>query len=394
MTALQQFPEVVARDYAYIPEYIGELIEDTTQRETVSVEGALLAKANKDMLAFTQYTFPQYKADQFHQSVAGYLNQVVLGDIKNLMLFAPPQHGKLLAHETSILTANGWRKHGDLCVGDYVFGRNGQPVKVIALSKDMMGDIEVEFTDGAIIGCHHNHEWAVFDRTKHSAYRNQSFIYETKYMQNEGVWYGEAGKRGNRAKFQVDANVAVQMPDASLPIPPYVLGVWLGDGTANKNCITYHPEDSAIVEEFERLGFAETSLCVHKQTGIYTSYSRSLYAELRWSSVWDNKHIPDIYYATSIKQRLELLAGLIDSDGHAYQKNGRTTFSNTNEILVSDIAKLIATLGWRTSIVKYKPTTSTSGIVGKKPCYQVGFNPNLEIPCILKRKHSNELSPQ
>ncbi|MFV2044342.1 MAG: phage terminase large subunit [Anaerolineales bacterium] len=94
MTALQQFPEAVARDYAYIPEYIGEFIEDTTLRETVSVEGALLAKANKDMLAFTQYTFPQYKADPFHQSVAGYLDKVVKEEIKNLMLFAPPQSGK------------------------------------------------------------------------------------------------------------------------------------------------------------------------------------------------------------------------------------------------------------------------------------------------------------
>jgi len=94
MTASQQFPEVVAREYDYIPDYIGEFTEDTTLRETVSVRGALLAKANKDMLAFTQYTFPQYKADEYHKNVAGHLNDVVLGDTMNLMLFAPPQTGK------------------------------------------------------------------------------------------------------------------------------------------------------------------------------------------------------------------------------------------------------------------------------------------------------------
>lgn len=94
MTASQQFPEVVERDFAYVPEHILDFTEDTTQRETVSVQGALLAKANKDMLAFTQYTFPQYKTDAYHKNVADHLNEVVLGDIKNLMLFAPPQTGK------------------------------------------------------------------------------------------------------------------------------------------------------------------------------------------------------------------------------------------------------------------------------------------------------------
>ena len=350
--------------------------------------------ARRRLLHYTTYTYNAYLVDSGQITIAKYLQQILTGKIKRLMIFAPPQHGKLIAHSVPVLTTKGWVTHGELKIGDYVFNKDGFPTEVLAISEDGEANQEIEFTNGETITCHARHEWPVFDRTKNSNHRNCMFKYETKQMRDQGVWYGEHGKRGGRAKFQVDVNVPVQMPEINLSIHPYILGFWLGDGSTGKNCITYHPDDMDVVEKFEDLGIKETTLVKHSKTGIFTSYFRSLYSLLKNNPVWNNKHIPDVYFTASIEQRLELLAGLIDSDGYVYRKNGRTVFSNTNERLVQDVVRLIATLGWRTTVSKTAPKLSSFGIQGKKDVYQVTFNPDLPLPVVLKRKRNGKLNPR
>jgi len=352
--------------------------------------------ARTHMIGYTQYTFPGYITDPFHEDVCNAIDRVVFDDhpdghISHLMLFAPPQHGKQCAHETPILTTKGWKIHGDLQIGDHVFGRYGQPVKVVALSKDSMADFGVEFTDGAIIKCHSRHEWIVFERGGHrSVYR----CLETGEIEANGVWMGERNTRGGRARYQIDENIAIEFEQQDLPIHPYILGVWLGDGTKNKNCITHSPKDYKIIDKIERLGIERTAFSIHPETGVFTSYFRRLYKLLKENELFDNKNIPEIYKCSSLDQRIELLAGLIDTDGYIYHKNGRTTISTADERLRDDIADLIRSLGWRATIVRYEPTTSSSGIVGRKPVYQISFNPTLDIPCALERKRPKKLNPK
>ena len=70
---------------------------------------------------------------------------------KILILSMPPQHGKLCSDDTPVLTPNGWKTHGELKIGDYVFGRNGDPVKVTnILNENGVANYEVEFVDGLI----------------------------------------------------------------------------------------------------------------------------------------------------------------------------------------------------------------------------------------------------
>jgi predicted phage terminase large subunit-like protein len=64
------------------------------------------------------------------------------------------------------LTHNGWKTHGDLKAGDYVYNPNGNLVKVLAVSKKDIANMAIEFTNGEIIYCHENHEWTVFNRNK------------------------------------------------------------------------------------------------------------------------------------------------------------------------------------------------------------------------------------
>lgn len=70
------------------------IMEQHVIRERDDEHSDILHDAREKILMFTQYTFPQYKADPFHVHVAKHLDLVVKGEIKNLMLFAPPQHGK------------------------------------------------------------------------------------------------------------------------------------------------------------------------------------------------------------------------------------------------------------------------------------------------------------
>jgi hypothetical protein len=310
------------------------------------------------------------------------------------MIFSPPQHGKLCSNSTIVYTKDCIKKHGDLRVGDYVFGRNGQSVKVLAISEEMMADRKVIFTDGSEIVCHENHEWLVYDRLGD---RNVEMVVTTKEIESMGVWLGEH-KRGGRARFQVDANTCIDFEERVLLLHPYVLGVWLGDGKSSYPTICYHPKDRGTIDKIVGLGYKELAVYTHKITGVLYSVfgnreNKDVLDKLKEMNLINNKHIPDEYIFSSVEQRLELLAGLIDTDGYVYQKNGRVTFSNANKILIDDVAKLVVSLGWRYSISEFEPVKSSSGIQGKQVVYQLCFNPTCDIPTALERKKIIKIKP-
>lgn len=130
----------------------------------------------------------------------------------------------------------------------------------------------------------------------------------------------------------------------------------------------------------------------HKQTQVLTTSFNNLWKDLKRAGVtsspgnWCNKFIPDVYFIAPIKERLQLLAGLIDTDGYVYSKNGRHVFTTAEKSLANDFVKLISTFGWRATVVKELPKISSSGIVGKKPYWVISFNPDIPIPCRLVRK--------
>jgi len=345
--------------------------------------------AKEHLIDFSIAINPSYQDTWFHEALAEVLERAILkveqGEDVRIIIECPPQHGKEISHETPILTTRGWITHGEIKVGDYVYGRDGSPVRVKNIWEEVMSEYDVEFSDGTIIQCHGNHEWVVFDRKQ----RKERTL-ETKYMASQQVWNGVYGSRGGRGRFQVDSNVPISGKKIDLPIPPYTLGAWLGDGTSTSNCITHHPLDFQTAERIEKDGFKQTAKSVHKDTGCIRAGFKTLYARLKNEKLFNNKRIPDVYFRSSIKQRLELLAGLIDTDGYVYQKNGRIVFSGCDKKLIDDVRRLIISLGMRVSKCSFKPILSSSGIQGKKIVYQLGFNPNMEIPTVIPRKKINK----
>lgn len=372
----------------------------------VKQEQAERVLARRRLLPFIKRINPDYDPGWVHADICQRLEKfaeaIEQKKSPRLMIFMPPRHGKLLADDTPMLTANrGWVAHGDLLVGDYVFHPSGRPVEVLAVSDKAPADWVVTFSNGQRIRCHGAHEWTVFDRAmaKERTVETQWFRRTTKFGHEAAVM--SAG----RCMYQLPAVGTVDFPphaDVEYPVHPYVLGAWLGDGSRGKGCITHDPRDEAVAERVEALGYARTARCVHADTGVVTTYFSGprpgvlgpLLRGLRELEVDQDKHIPEIYLRAPRSVRLDLLAGLIDTDGHCEAHTGRVRFTTSDLKLAHGVVDLATTLGFRPYMTVEQPKLSSSGIQGRKEYYVVGFQPTLLIPCVLERKRPRRFAPQ
>lgn len=324
--------------------------------------------------------------------IADALQQLEKREIELLTISLPPGVGKALANDTPILTRDGWKRHGDLQVGDEVIGMDGRFKKVVAVHPKCQLDCLVEFTNGEKIVCHENHEWLVHDRARHIE-EERDYIAETKYLESRKLHSGgEEGHRGHRLIMQLPYRKYVCGVEKELPLDPYTFGVWLGDG-ANKNPrICCAPKDKCVIDRIVANGHPIRWSTVHKGTGVLY-FDFDMRRQLQSMGMCHSrkiipKHIPECYLTASVRQRLELLAGLIDTDGTLCGSKYQFT---TSEIELRDtFADLVSTFGWRVSVSEHAPCVSSTGVHARRPYFVVGFTPDCEIPCELERKRNKE----
>lgn len=297
-----------------------------------------------------------------------------------------PGTGKLVENDTKVFTRQGWKKHGDLVVGDEVVGLDGKYKKVLHVFPKDMADYEVTFTNGEVIRCHGNHEWVVYDR--HRPDWKHPIIKTTKQMASVKLDTGTPGKRGHRYFYQLPLAMPVEGDVLDLPVDPYVLGMWLGDGTTTKPAITIGNRDRVLVYEMAKRGYHIRH--IYEQIGCKRYEFYKLGDDLHKLGLCNYHHtipkfIPEMYLRASIQQRLALLAGLIDTDG-TKDRATRYTYSTTSENLRDSVCQLISSFGWRYSMSLEHPKMSSSGILGRKVVYIISFTPDLKIPCRVPRK--------
>lgn len=338
------------------------------------------AAARKRLINFARYMQPDLVLEPFHVVYYTLLDKFAHGEIKKMIVQMPPQHGKEISDNQIVATTKGIKKHGDLIVGDYVFGRDGTPVKVLWVSEKTRSEYVVSFSDGAKIECHGNHEWTVYNR-----FRQKEETIETKHMASSTIYNGD-GKRGSRYKYQVDSNVCVMFDSRNVDLDPYVLGAWLGDGDSSCGIIHIGNNDVEII------GNSTYKFKESKGTTTRKFYSPELNILLKNNGLIKNKHVPDMYKYNSVEVRKNVIAGLIDTDGYVYHRNGRITISNTNKRIIDDAAFILRSLGQSVVVCEFKPRVSSSGIVGKKIVYQLCFNPTMTFPTKVKRKKITKLS--
>jgi len=147
----------------------------------------------------------------------------------------------------------------------------------------------------------------------------------------------------------------LMLPEANLPIAPYFLGVWLGDGSSYSSAIT--TADPDLIPEIEQAGYFVRSLKSHPykyavddENGKAVSrWQPGMTGRLRALGLLLNKHIPAAYLRASEQQRRALLAGLLDSDG-TVNRFGAVEFTTTNPQLAKDVYELVSSLGFRPSL--------------------------------------------
>lgn len=319
------------------------------------------------------------------------LQDLADGKIDFLGVSLPPRVGKLVSDDTPVLTRNGWKNHGDLVVGDEVISPRGEFVKVTHVFPKNVANVRVHFTDGTYVDVHENHEWVVYNR-----HRNRFDLLETKEMM-EDFETGTPSKRGHRYHYQLPCKNFVEGEHKKLPVEPYTLGAWLGDGRNNYPDICCSKEDYPIVEGVIADGYPVAWHTTHKDTGVEYFGFRGLRTGLQklgmcHSKRRTEKYIPQEYLTASIYQRMQLLAGLLDTDGCLVREEHRYQFTTAEERLKDDFISLVSTFGWRCHVTEVEPHTSSSGIVGKRKYWVICFNPTCFIPCRLERKQLHEFS--
>lgn len=288
----------------------------------------------------------------------------------------------MLHNDTPMLTANrGWTSHRGLKPGDSVFAPSGEAVRVIAVTETFTdGDCyEVEFSDGVKLVAGAQHLWRL--RRKHrrrvsgSSERVVDFTEETA---DTAAMYA-ALRRGER--LDVGVSEPLVYPVQQLPIHPYVLGAWLADGASSNGAIVCG--DQEVFDEIERLGQPVGHNIAPGKPNCTTRTLYGLVTKLRECGVLNAKHIPHQYCIASIHQRMELLRGLMDCDGHCNAR-GTATFSSKHEHLAQSVYDLAASLALRPRIGKYAHKSGPyDGYVFWQVRFQAHANAN---PFKLKRK--------
>lgn len=299
-------------------------------------------------------------------------------------------------------TPDGRRKWGDLRVGDLLFAEDGSPTKIVAIyPQGIQAIYRITFDDGSSTLAGMEHLWKVrgcierrylgmerpewpparakWDRARKNLTDDGYAVLSTKELIERGV---VAHSYNGRNQFEIPLHGAVQWPESDLPIDPYLMGVWLGDG--NKGQSRYDKPYQEVEDEIRSRGYQTK----RHPDGIAVSIQGAKQAFLSVGEVFDcgshERYIPDVYKRSSVEQRRDLLRGLMDTDG-CIGTNGHCEFSTTSKRLADDVVWLVRSLGGKASIadaVKKGWYRDADGDrVECRDCYRVSvaidFNPFL-----------------
>ncbi len=308
--------------------------------------------------------------------------------------------GKALALDTAVPTPTGWTTMGQLQPGDQVFGGNGEPCRVKAVSPIYLGNTchKLTFDDRTEIVADASHRWVTWSQSERS--RENRFNKRVKDGLNVRVLpnpsvkttAGIAETIRHRTPGYTECNHAIAVAslnplEARLPIDPYVLGAWLGDGTSTEATLTVGLEDQAhFHQEFLKRGYPLGPRSVptvfsignvgqvRNTKGQYCD-NGSFKCRLRSLGVLADKHIPMPYLRASACQRLELLRGLMDTDGTCSER-GQAELCLCSKSLADDATELIASLG-----IKVWQTASPAALYGRVvgTCYRIRFEAALQV---------------
>ena len=255
--------------------------------------------------------------------------------------------GKALSLDSQVLMADGKFEYIDnIRVGDCIIGDDGKETTVIDVMRhDHLKFYRVEFTDNTTVDACEDHLWRV--KKKGS---KEFEVLSTKEI--EGI------KVNGSYQYEIPLVEPVELPQQDLPLDPYLLGVFLGDGHFTKNgtisLAVGFDELKGLKKYLPRWNtLYDKGTCFKVVFKQFKDIIKSMGLN---GMVRDNKFIPDAYLISSIEDRLELLRGLMDTDGTVSTRVSGTTsvsFCNQNKNLIDGVVQLVQSLGGMASVYHY-----------------------------------------
>lgn len=249
-----------------------------------------------------------------------------------------------------VYTPEGVKSWGDIKVGDKLYGTYGNITTVTDIPFDGIADTyRITLRDGRIVYASDDHIWNVIRaNTGKVLHLNTKYLYEHYISKRKPSWRIPSGKA---YIYFVPKNDGVNFNDREVPIDSYTLGLLLGDGSfrnegfKNQVIFTAHKDDIntyklKVPYTIDKIGSDNFSYAIRLN-------NQFLYDEGLWMCKSEDKFIPNLYKYNSREVRLNLLRGLLDSDGSVH---GNTPILNTaSRRLANDVIEIARSLGYNSN---------------------------------------------
>jgi len=311
---------------------------------------------------------------------------------------------------TKVLMYNGeFKEVQNVEVGDLLMGVDSTPRKVKSLKRGKEQMYVVKQKSGENYKVNASHILSLNEKTQKRMHRttdtngNRVIDYSKpplhpvkEFITNISVKEYLKLTKSRKSKLKGYIAPCLEFKETTLPIDPYYLGLWLGDGSKHdiRSITNVDPEIKQYLENaFEGRWKNITYIADSNSTIDLKEAFKSLYNLTNCTKLF-HKYIPKEYLINSKKNRLQLLAGLIDSDGYYNNKGGYEIIQKEKE-LADNIVYLCRSLGFRTNIYTKTATLKRKG----KPTYhcdvyRISFRPDIELPIKISRKKSNYIRKQ
>nr|UVX82952.1 MAG: Hom-end-associated Hint [Bacteriophage sp.] len=274
-----------------------------------------------------------------------------------ILIKAPNGKGKAQPLEEPVLTANGWKKMGELTLNDKVINPvTGKPIKLLGIyDRGLLDTYKITFSDGSCTECAGDHLWSVF---KSGKAKDRLRTLDTETLLKDYKVENKTASGTFKYRYSTPLTVPIDGNYTKLPIHPYVLGFILGDGCISGNRptvrVSTNREDWPEIVDRLRSYLPDPNL-VHEGTEVRGAKHFRIHGlgkELKDLGLIGckskDKFIPELYLKSSIENRRLLLAGLLDTDGCVGSKkkiSKVSTYSSKSEHLRDGISYLVRSLG-------------------------------------------------
>lgn len=294
------------------------------------------------------FNIPRKRVISHHRAPFEFVADLFFERVKNVLGFANRSGGKCLALDTPILTSEGWSTMGALEKGDFVYAPDGTQTEVLAAHDVKYGldCFAVNIDDRETIVADADHLWEV-TRAKqdYTVLLTTRQLYES--LQNPP-------KIGYKSIYTIQLAKPLQHREIDLPIDPYVLGAWLGDGGRETSLV--HGWELPVFEELKRRWAAARDVSCFREGRKDNKEGKfclpGLLTALHSIGLSPAKFIPEIYFHASVSQRLDLLRGLLDTDGSQSKNRSKVEYCSVDGQLAVGCSRLLWSLGIKNSITR------------------------------------------